>query len=162
MITKEQREFFATKNPAREFETIVIEHVDFIEPVRLVFNQFVPYTFGGNEYIPVAGKVTKPDQGSEPNPNITLQFSRIHVGDKLNEYIKAVNNWQEPFYVSFEQYSELDMTTPSVAYHKLNILKNGIRMNRNNVTISCGYDNPMTKGGVECYRIEVFPWLQRL
>lgn len=87
-ISLSQREFWNKKNPAEEYDTIVFEHVDFKEQIRLVINQFESKFFNKKEYIPVAGKITLPEQGSDLIPKLNLQFPRATIGD---EFKKAIN-----------------------------------------------------------------------
>lgn len=143
-ISQEQREFFTQKNPAEEFDTITFHHPEFKEPVRLVLNQFKPLTFAGNEFIPVAAKINLPDQGSELTPKLSLQFSRIHIGDEFKKIINSITpfGWQYPISMLYEQYNELSMNQPTQRY-SLYVSEEGIKFNRTTVEISATDDNPM-------------------
>lgn len=143
-ISQEQREFFSQKNPAEEYDTITFNHPEFKEPVRLVLNQFKPLTFAGNEFIPVAAKINLPDQGSELTPKLSLQFSRIHIGDEFKKIINSITpfGWQEPISMIYEQYNELSIDKPTQRY-SLYVSEEGIKFNRTAVEISATDDNPM-------------------
>lgn len=143
-ISQEQREFFTQKNPAEEYDTVTFNHSEFREPVRLVLNQFKPIVFGSNEYIPVAAKINLPDQGSELTPKLTIQFSRIYVGDEFKKIINSISpfGWQEPISMTYEQYNELSMDKPTQRY-ALYVSESGVRFNRTTVEISASDDNPM-------------------
>lgn len=143
-ISQEQREFFTQKNPAEEYDTIIFNHPEFSQPVRLVLNQFKPFIFGGNEYIPVAAKVNYPSQGNDLIPKLTLQFSRIYVGDEFKKIINSITpfGWQKPISMVYEQYNALSMDKPTSRY-SLYVTKNGIRFNRTSVQVTASDDNPM-------------------
>lgn len=143
-ISQEQREFFTQKNPAEEFDTITFHHPEFKEPVRLVLNQFKPLTFAGNEFIPVAAKINLPDQGSELTPKLSLQFSRIHIGDEFKKIINSITpfGWQHPISMLYEQYNELSIDKPTQRY-SLYVSEEGVKFNRTTVEISATDDNPM-------------------
>ena len=144
-ISQEQREFFSQKNPAEEYDTITFYHPEFQSPLRLVLNQFKPLMFAGNEFIPVAAKINLPDQGSELTPKLSLQFSRIHIGDEFKKIVNSISpfGWQEPISMIYEQYNELSMNNPTQRY-SLYVSEDGVRFNRNAVEISATDDNPMT------------------
>lgn len=143
-ISQEQREFFTQKNPAEEYDTITFNHPEFKEPVRLVLNQFKPLTFGGNEFIPVAAKINLPDQGSELTPKLSLQFSRINIGDEFKKVINSITpfGWQYPISMLYEQYNELSIDKSTQRY-SLYVSEEGIKFNRTTVEISATDDNPM-------------------
>lgn len=143
-ISQEQREFFNQKNPAEEYDTITFNHPEFKNPLRIVLNQFQAFTFNGHEYIPVSAKLNLPDQGSDLTPKLTLQFSRIHVGDAFKKIINDITpfGWQEPISMIYEQYNELSMNKPINRY-LLYVSEDGIRFNRDSVQVTASDDNPM-------------------
>lgn len=143
-ISAEQREFFTQKNPSAVYDTITFNHTEFQKPVRLVLNQFKPLTFANYEFIPVAAKVTLPNQGSDLTPKLTIQFSRIHVGDEFKKVINSITHlgWQSPISMIYEQYSELSTNEPIQRY-SLYVTEDGIRFNRNGVEVTASDDNPM-------------------
>ncbi|MCX8602418.1 MULTISPECIES: hypothetical protein [unclassified Gilliamella] len=143
-ISQEQREFFTQKNPAEEFDTITFNHPEFKAPLRLVLNQFRSLVFAGNEFIPVAAKIKLPDQGSDLMPKLSLQFSRIHVGDEFKKIINSITpfGWQEPISMIYEQYNELSMNKP-VNRYSLYVSEDGVRFNRSTIQVTACDDNPM-------------------
>lgn len=143
-VPEEQREFFTQKNPAEVYDTITFNHSEFKEPVRLVLNQHKPLVFAGNEFIPVAAKLNLPSQGDDLTPKITLQFSRIHVGDEFKKVINSISHfgWQDPISMIYEQYNELS-TNKSTHKYKLYVTEDGVKFNRTGVEITASDDNPM-------------------
>lgn len=143
-ISAEQREFFTQKNPAEVYDTITFNHAEFKEPLRLALNQFKPLIFANNEFIPVAAKVTLPNQGGDLTPKLTIQFSRIHVGDEFKKVINSITpfGWQSPISMIYEQYSELSTNEP-IQQYSLYVTEDGVRFNRNSVEVTASDDNPM-------------------
>lgn len=143
-ISQEQREFFNQKNPAEDYDTITFNHPEFKTPVRLILNQFKPLIFAGNEFIPVAAKINLPDQGTDLIPKLTLQFSRIHIGDEFKKVINSITpfGWQDPISMIYEKYNELSMNKPINRY-SLYVSEDGVRFNRNSIQVTACDDNPM-------------------
>lgn len=162
-VTQSQREFWTTKNPAREYDVVIFEHYEFEQPVRLVLNEHKIQIFQGKEFIPVAAKLSKPEQGGDPISSVSIQFSRIHVGDKFKEVIRKITpfGWAKPIKMIVQQYSELDMNNPS-QHWQLFVAEDGVRFNRNSVDIKASDDNPMIMNVSSIYTIEDYPGLARL
>ena len=93
---------------------------------------------------PVAAKVNYPSQGNDLIPKLTLQFSRIYVGDEFKKIINSITpfGWQKPISMVYEQYNALSMDKPTNRY-SLYVTENGIRFNRTSVQVTASDDNPM-------------------
>ena len=167
-VSDEQREFWNQKNPAEEYDTITFEHVDFKDPIRLVINQFEIKKFNGYKYIPVSGKISLPEQGSDLVPKLSLQFPRVVVGDEFKKAINSITiaGWRSPIYLIYEKYNELSMNAPTMRY-VLTVSDDGVSFNRNTVQITATDDNPMTLGipfgreGNPIYTIAEYPGLSQ-
>ncbi|WP_392565803.1 hypothetical protein RHO15_09575 [Utexia brackfieldae] len=162
-ISDKQREFWNTKDPSEQFDVIVFEHSRFAEPIRLVLNQYTSMIFNGEEYIPAAGKLEKPNQEADLIPTATLQFPRIHIGDIFKQYTQIISafGWNESITMRLMEFTELDMNTPTKSW-TLYVAPDGIRLSKTTVQIKATDYNPMSLNISTIYTIEEYKGLARV
>ncbi|WP_330983608.1 MULTISPECIES: DUF1833 family protein [Enterobacterales] len=162
-VSDAQREFWSTKNPAADYDVVVISHPAFDGPIRLVANVYEDITINGAVYTACAMEIDKPEQGRDPISSATIKFSRINVGDQFKVYIRSLDgyDWMTPVSVLLQHYTEQNTTTPDQSWG-LFVGEEGVRVTPDYVTLQATDDNPMTMNSSIIYDIDRYPGLQYL
>jgi len=157
----DSRQFWVQKNPEQEFQTVVFDHPDFAQPIRLVANEHTEKTFAGEIYTPVSMSRKDPEQSSDPVSSASITFPRAAVGDAFNDAIESItpSGWLSPITAEIATWWDSDRVTPS-KYWKLYIDSNGITLNSESISIKLSDENPMIRSVSVLYDVSVFTGLE--
>ena len=138
--------FWSSKSPLAEYEAITLDHPAFTAPFRLVANQYAEVTLDGNVFTPVAMKITPPDQRSDAQPKLVMNFPRQVVGRTFKQQMKLVkeSGSRAPITVTYAVY--LGVTTaPQVTWNLYAANQGGIQFTPDTVQVQATIDNPMRR-----------------
>jgi len=157
----DSRQFWTQKNPERQFQTVVFDHQDFAQPIRLVANEYTTQNFGGFTYTPVSMSRKEPEQSSDPVASASVTFPRAVVGDAFNDAIASItpSGWLSPITAEIATYWDSDRVNPS-KYWLLYVDNNGITLNSTSISIKLSDENPMIRSVSVLYDVSVFTGLE--
>lgn len=159
----DKEEFWTTKNPAAQWETVVFDHPSFVAPIRLVANVFATVTLGGNAYTPAPMTIAPPERNIDAQPKLTITFPRAVVGRQFKQQLALVRSSgsRSPITVAYGLWlGETD--APKVTWNLYASDRGGIRFNPEAVQVVAGLDNPMTRFVAPVYDPAVFTGLSSL
>jgi hypothetical protein len=159
----DKKEFWATKNPGAQFETIAFSHSAFSLTIRLVRNQFADVTLGGNVYTPAPMTIKPPDQSPDAQPKLTLSFPRQVVGRTFKQQLALIvaAGSREPIVVTYGSWlAETD--APKVSWVLYASEKGGVSFGAESVQVTASLDNPMRRAVGPVYDPAVFTGLETL
>lgn len=157
-MTKE--EFWTQKSSQPELWTITFYHVEF-GYIRLVANQFTDITIGGNVYQACAMQIQPPSQTKEPDPTLSVSFSRIHVGRQFKQALSqiTIGGRLTPISVNFSRWIQ------GVAAESFDLFvadDSGISFNTDGVQVKAVDDNSLRYDVSRIYNIEEYSGLAQI
>lgn len=140
----DRRQFWSTKNPAPQYQSVVLEHPGFAQSFRLVANQFAPVTLGGFVHQPAPMTIKEPDRTGDGSAKLTLAFPRAVVGREFKRQLKIIRGAgsRAPIVVRYAVYLD-DLTTPAIAWTLFADEKTGIGFNGEAVQVVATANNTM-------------------
>lgn len=159
----DKAEFWATKNPAPVYETVVFSHPSFSAPVRLVRDKFAVVTLGGAIYTPAPMRFTWPEQRGDVQPRMTIVFPRVVVGRTVKQRLREVQaaGSRAPITVTAAMWlGETD--APKITWPLYVSDASGIAFSNEAVQVTAMLDNPMRRQVAPIYDPAVFTWLELL
>lgn len=153
--------FWSTKSSLPEYHSVVFEHPAFVEPFRLVANQFAPVTLGGFVHQPAPMTVRPPDQRSDAQPRLTLAFPRQVVGREFKRNLQRIvdSGLRDPITVTYAMYLG-DTITPQMSWVLYASEANGVAFNESTVQVTATDTNPMRRAVAPIYDPSVFTGLE--
>lgn len=159
----DKAEFWSTKNPASQWETVAFDHPAFGAPIRLVANVFEDVTLGGDVYTPAPMTIAPPERNIDAQPKLTVTFPRPVVGRQFKQQLALVraSGSRDPIEVTYALWlGEID--APKVTWALYVSDRGGVRFSAEAVQVVCGLDNPMTRFVAPIYDPAVFTGLATL
>jgi hypothetical protein len=159
----DKREFWATKSPSAQFETITFEHPEFAAPIRLVANEFSDVILGGNTHTPAGMHIKRPDQRADMQPKLTITFPRQYVGRQFKAQLKliAAAGSSAPIEITYALWlGETD--APKITWNLYAADQGGVNFSADAVQVVATLDNPMRRAVAPIYDPAVFTGLESL
>jgi hypothetical protein len=156
----DKREFWTTKNPGAQYETVAFSHPSFSTTFRLVSNVFATVTLGGNVYTPAPMQIKWPNRDADANPKLQLSFPRPVVGRQFKQQLKLVQDAGSltPITVVVGLWlAEVD--TPKVTWTLYAADRGGVNFGRETVQVVATLDNPLRRDVASIYSPETFTGL---
>lgn len=159
----DRKEFWASKNPAPQYQTIVIEHPAFDAPFRLVADVFAPVTLGGHVHQPAPMSIKPPDQTGDATAKLAFGFPRNVVGREFKRQLRLLraSGSRVPITVRYSVYLD-DLSNPAITWPLYVAEANGITFNGATVQVNATLDNPMRASAAEVYDPSVYTGLELL
>lgn len=159
----DKAEFWATKNPAPVYETVVFGHPSFSSPVRLVRNKFAAVTLGGNVYTPAPMQFRWPEQKGDAQPRMTISLPRAVVGRTVKQRLRQLqaSGSRAPITVTAAMWLG-ETTAPKATWSLYVSDASGIAFSNEAVQIVATLDNPMRRQVGPIYDPAVFTGLELL
>jgi len=162
MATKEEQLlYWSTWKKTARYQTIEFYHPDFGQ-ILLVANQFFDKEFSIDgvvkTFTPVHAEV--PDQ---PNRAGNQSYAKIkfgRIGINFRQQLRKINQRFEPINCNLRIYE--DGVTDPINEYFLFVQPGGIEMDKFNVTVTLGYDNPSKLSVQSFYDPSTFTGLQNL
>lgn len=159
----DKAEFWSTKNPGAQWETITFEHTEFDAPFRLVCNVFEEVTLGGDVYTPAPMTIKPPEQKGEAASKLTIAFPRQVVGRQFKQQLRliAAAGSREPIVVTYAVWlGEIDAPKLTSVCYVAD--QGGVNFNSEAVQVSATVDNPMRRTAAVIYQPETFTGLEQI
>lgn len=159
----DKREFWSTKNPGPQLETVEFSHPSFTSTFRMVANVFADVILAGNVYTPAPMTIGKPERNADAQPRLTITFPRAVVGRQFKQQLALVlaSGSRAPIAVAYKLWLQ-ETDAPKVTWNMYASDKGGIRFSPESVQVVAGLDNPMTRFVAPIYDPAVFTGLQAL
>lgn len=155
------KETFWTQKPTTpEYWTITFYHAEF-GYIRLVANQYADVTLGGNVYTACGMQIQPPDQSRDPDPVLTVSFSRIAVGRQFKQALSqiTIGGRLMPISVNFSRWAE-GLTVESFDLYVAD--DSGVSFNNDGVQVKAVDDNSLRYDVSRIYNIEEYTGLAQI
>ncbi|CAN5718222.1 hypothetical protein BH10PSE18_BH10PSE18_08390 [soil metagenome] len=159
----DRKEFWSTKNPGPQYQTITFTHPAFDAAIRLVSDVFEPVTLGGAVCQPAPMTIKPPDQTGDATAKLAIGFPRNVVGREFKRQLRLLraSGSRAPITVYYDIYlGEVD--APKVRWVLYVAEANGITFNGTTVQVNATLDNPLRRSAALIYDPAVFTGLELL
>lgn len=157
----DKREFWSTKNPGAQYETVTFNHPDFAAPFRLVKDKFAEVTLGGNVYTPAPMELKRPEQRGDGVVRMPITFPRPVVGRQFKQQLRLIAGSRDPITVSYGLWLG-DTDAPKVSWSLFASDQGGVNFSTEAVQVTATLDNPLRRDVSLIYDPSVFTGLETL